>query len=113
MLDGYPGLKTEVVTFLGDRIGESFSGETAALAVGSYGADLDTLDKVAGQVAAVLKTVPGAVDVQVQTPPSTPVVRVDLDLPAAARFGVSPADALDAVSAAYQGTAGAEIFKEY
>ena len=112
VLDGYPGLKTEVVTFLGDRIGESFSGETASLAVGVYGADLDTLDKVAGQVAAVLKTVPGAVDVQVQTPPSTPVVRVDLDLPAAARFGISPSDALNAVSAAYQGTAGAEIFKE-
>jgi len=112
VLDGYPGLKTEVLTFLGDRIGESLSGETAALAVGIYGADLDTLDKVAGEVAAVLKTVPGAVDVQVQTPPSTPVVRVDLDLPSLARFGISPSDALDAVGSAYQGSTAAEIFKE-
>ena len=112
VLDGYPGLKTEVLTFLGDRIGESLSGETAALAVGIYGADLDTLDKVAGQVAVVLKTVPGAVDVQVQTPPSTPVVRVDLDLPALGRFGISPSEALDAVGAAYQGATAAEIFKE-
>jgi Cu/Ag efflux pump CusA len=112
ILDGYPGLKTEVVTFLGDRIGESFSGETAALAVGIYGADLDTLDRVAANVAAVLKTVPGAVDVQVQTPPSTPVVRVDLDVPALARFGISPAEALDAVGAAYQGAVATEIFKE-
>jgi len=112
VLGGYPGLKTEVVTFLGDRIGESFSGETASLAVGVYGADLDTLDKVGARVAAVLKTVPGAVDVQVQTPPSTPVVRVDLDLPSLARFGIAPAEALDAVGAAYQGETASEIFKE-
>ena len=112
LLDGYPGLKTEVLTFLGDRIGESLSGETAALAVGVYGADLDTLDRLAAQIAATLKTVPGAVDVQVQTPPSTPVVRVDLDIPSLARFGIAPADALDAVGAAYQGQIAAEIFQQ-
>jgi CzcA family heavy metal efflux pump len=112
VLDSYPGLTTEVLTFLGDRIGESLSGETAALAVGVYGADLDTLDKVAGQIAGVLEKAPGAVDVQVQTPPSTPVVRVDLDFPALARYGVSPAEALDAVQTAYQGATAAQIFQD-
>jgi Cu/Ag efflux pump CusA len=112
ILDSYPGLKTEVLTFLGDRIGESLSGETAALVVGIYGADLDTLDKVADQVADVMKAVPGAVDVQVQTPPKTPVIRVDLNFPALTRFGVAPADALAAIGAAYQGAAGAKIFQE-
>lgn len=112
VLDGYPGLKTDVVTFLGDRISESISGETAALVVGVYGADLDTLDKVADQIANVMKTVKGAVDVTVQTPPKTPVVRVDLDFPAMARFGVAPSDALAAIGAAYQGAAAAKIFQE-
>lgn len=112
VLDSYPGLTTEVLTFLGDRIGESLSGETAALAVGVYGADLDTLDKVAGQIAGVLEKVPGAVDVRVQTPPSTPVVRVDLDFQALARYGVSPAEALDAVQTAYQGASVAQIFQD-
>ena len=112
VLDSYPGLKTEVLTFLGDRIGESLSGESAAVVVGVYGADLDTLDKVADQIADAMKTVKGAVDVQVQTPPKTPVVRVDLDFPAMARFGVAPADALAAIGAAYQGSAGAKIFQE-
>jgi CzcA family heavy metal efflux pump len=111
ILAGYPGLTTEVLTFLGDRIGESLSGETASLAIGVYGADLDTLDRTAGQIAAVLKTVDGAVDVQVGTPPSTPVVRVDLDYPALARYGIAPADALEAVGAAYQGEAAARIFQ--
>ena len=111
VLDSYPGLQTEVLTFLGDRIGESLSGETAALAVGVYGADLDTLDKVARQIAAVMEAVPGAADVQVQTPPSTPVVRVDLDFPALARYGVAPAEAMDAVDAAYQGAVAAQLYQ--
>ncbi len=112
VLGSYPGLTTEVLTFLGDRIGESLSGATAALAVGVYGADLDTLDKTAAQIAAVLEKVPGAVDVKVQTPPSTPVVRIDLDFQALARYGVSPAEALDAVQTAYQGATVAEIFQD-
>lgn len=111
VLDGYPGLQTEVLTFLGDRIGESLSGETAALAVGVYGADLDTLEKVAHQIAAVMETVPGATDVQVQTPPSTPAVRVDLDFPALARYGVSPAEAMATVDTAYQGATGAQLYQ--
>jgi CzcA family heavy metal efflux pump len=112
VLDSYPGLRTEVVTFLGDRIGESLSGESAALVVGIYGSDLDTLDKVADQISDVMKTVKGAVDVTVQTPPKTPVVRVDLDFPAMARFGVAPTDALAAIGAAYQGAEAAKIFQE-
>lgn len=112
VLDSYPGLTTEVLTFLGDRIGESLSGETAALAVGVYGADLDTLDKVADRIAGVLEKIPGAVDVRVQTPPSTPIVRVDLDFQALARYGVSPAEALDAVQTAYQGATAAQIFQD-
>ena len=111
-LDSYPGLETEVLTFLGDRIGESLSGETAALAVGVYGADLDTLDKTAAQIAAVMEKVQGAVDVKVQTPPSTPVVRVDLDLPSMARYGLSPAEVLDAVQTAYQGSVAAQVYEE-
>ena len=111
VLGSYPGLTTEVLTFLGDRIGESLSGETAALAVGVYGGDLDTLDKTAARIAAVLEKVPGAVDVQVQTPPSTPVVRIDLDFQALARYGVSPAEALDTVQTAYQGASAAQIYQ--
>jgi CzcA family heavy metal efflux pump len=112
VLDSYPGLETEVLTFLGDRIGESLSGETASLAVGVYGGDLDTLDKTAEQIAAVLEKVPGASDVKVQTPPQTPVVRIDLNFSALARYGLSPAEALDAIQTAYQGGTAAEVFEE-
>ncbi len=109
ILASYPGLSTEVLTFLGDRIGESLSGETASLVVSIYGPDLDILDQVAGKVAHVLSTVPGTVDTRIQTPPLTPVVRIDLDLPALARWGLSPGEVLQTIQFAYQGTTVTQV----
>ncbi len=109
-LSSYPGLTTEVVTFLGDRIGETLTGETAALAVNIYGPDLDQLDSVADQVTAVVKAVPGAKDVKAEAPPKTPVVRADLDPQKLARYGISPVEAMDAIVAAYEGAATAQIY---
>jgi CzcA family heavy metal efflux pump len=110
VLASYPGLTSEVVTFLGDRISESLTGETAALAINVYGQDLDQIDATAARIAAVVKAVPGTKDVQVQTPPLTPVVRADLDFDKLARYGLAPTDALDAIEAAYQGAAAAQIY---
>ena len=35
-LDQFPGIQTEVLTFLGDRIGETISGETAQVVVNIF-----------------------------------------------------------------------------
>ncbi len=112
VLDAYPGLGTEVLTFLGDRIGESLTGETAALAVNIYGADGDTLESTANQIQGVLSGVKGASDVKVQTPPKTPSVQIDIDRAAAAQNGISPTDVLAAVQSAYEGVTAAQIFRE-
>jgi CzcA family heavy metal efflux pump len=109
-LASYPGLTTEVVTFLGDRLSETITGETAALAVNVYGPDLDQLDTLADQITAAMKAVPGAKDVQAQAPPKTPVVQADLDPQKLARYGISPVEALDAVQAAYQGAVAAQLY---
>ena len=48
-----------MLTFLGDRIGETLTGETAPVVVNIFGDDLDVLDAKAQEVANVLKAVPG------------------------------------------------------
>jgi Cu/Ag efflux pump CusA len=78
--------------------------------VNIYGPDLDQLDAVADQVTAVMKTVSGAKDVQAQAPPKTPVVQADLDPQKLSRYGLAPAEALDAIQAAYQGATAAQIY---
>ncbi len=54
ILDRYPGLQSEVVTFLGDRISESLNGETAQVAIKVFGDDLDALDATGDRMVAVL-----------------------------------------------------------
>ena len=73
-LQGFPGIRSEALTFLGDRIGESLSGETAAIAISVFGSDLDVLDRVAAAIAARVRQVPGTTDVQVKTTPGAPTL---------------------------------------
>ena len=60
ILARYPGLQSEVVTFLGDRISESLSGETAQVAVKVFGDDLDALDSTGNRIVAVLGKIPAS-----------------------------------------------------
>ena len=58
ILKQFPGLDFEVVTFLGDRLGETLTGETQPVVVNIFGEDLDVLDAKAQEVAKVLQASP-------------------------------------------------------
>lgn len=104
-----PGIESETTTFLGDRIGESLSGETAAISVSVHGTDLDELDRVAAQVAGVLSATPGAVEVRVKSQPGAPVLGVTLDPARMALHGVSAGDAGEAIRATFAGLTAGQI----
>jgi CzcA family heavy metal efflux pump len=106
----YPNLQTEVLTFLGDRLSESLSGETAQVAINIFGPDLDELDRLADQVATVVRTVPNAKDVQVKSPSGAPFLRVELRPEGLAQYGFTAADVLDTVETAYQGATAAQVY---
>ena len=107
----YPGVATEVLTFLGDRIGETISGETAGVVVNIFGDDLDVLDDKANEVAAVLKKVPGAADVQVAAPPGAPRMMIQLRRDRLTQLGFRPVEVLEAVRTAYQGDIAAQTYE--
>jgi Cu/Ag efflux pump CusA len=106
----FPGVQSDVLTFLGDRIGETISGETAQVVVNIFGDDLDVLDEKANEVAAVLSRVPGAADVQVAAPPGAPRVVIRLRPERLAQFGFRPVEVLEAVRTAYQGDVVAQAY---
>ncbi|MBI5363856.1 MAG: efflux RND transporter permease subunit [Planctomycetes bacterium] len=112
VLTGFPGLTTEVLTFLGDRISETITGETADVVVNVFGEDLDLLDAAAADVARELSTVHGAVDVRPGASAGTPSIAVDLDSAALARAGLRPGAVLDEVEIACQGVTVAEVWEE-
>ena len=112
VLAAVPGIQFEVMTFLGDRIGESISGETSPVVVNVFGEDLDTLDAKAREVARVLAAVPGAADVQLKSPPGAPRIAVRLRPERVAEFGLRPVEVLEAIQTAYQGTIVAQIYQD-
>jgi CzcA family heavy metal efflux pump len=103
VLDGIPGIQSEVMTFLGDRIGETITGETAPVVINIFGDDLDLIDEKAREVAEVLNKVPGAKDVQVKSLPGAPRLTIRLRPDRLTQFGFRPVDVLETIQTAYQG----------
>jgi len=111
ILESYPGIQSEVVTFLGDRISESLSGETAQVAVKIFGDDLDALDKSADKVTAALSRVKGIVDLQFKRQSGTPTIAIHLIPAALAATGLKVTDVLDTIEAAYAGATVGQTFQ--
>ena len=107
----FPGVQTEVLTFLGDRIGETMSGETAQVVVNIFGDDLDVLDEKANEVSALLNKIPGAADVQISAPPGAPRLVVQLRPDRLTQFGFRPLEVLAAVQTAFQGETVAQTYE--
>jgi CzcA family heavy metal efflux pump len=103
ILEKYPSVQSEVVTFLGDRISESLNGETAQVAVKLFGDDLDALETTGDKVVSVLGKVPGIVDLQFKRQSGTPTIAIELNSDALAATGLKAQDALDAIESAYAG----------
>lgn len=111
ILASYPGIQSEVVTFLGDRISESLSGETAQVAVKIFGDDLEALDKSADKVTAALGKVKGIVDLQFKRQSGTPTIAIHLIPQALAATGLKVSDVLDTIEAAYAGSTVGQTFQ--
>ena len=103
ILTRYPGLQTEVVTFLGDRISESLTGETADIAIKLFGNQLDALDQAGQTVAAAIRGIPGVADVQFGAQSGTPTFILSLDRAAVTASGLNIQTVLDAVGADFSG----------
>jgi CzcA family heavy metal efflux pump len=108
VLADFPGISSEVLTFLGDRIRETITGEAAPVVVSLFGDDLDVLDDKARRVASVLSSVPGAADVVVTSPPGAPMMTIAIRPERLARLGFRPVDVMEAVQTSYQGSVVAQ-----
>ncbi len=107
----FPGVNFAVKTFLTERMEETLSGHTASVVVNLFGPDLDALDATGKDIARLLNTIPGAADVQVQSPPGTPQLVIRLKPAALALWGFDAVSVLDGVRTAYQGTTVGQVYE--
>jgi Cu/Ag efflux pump CusA len=111
ILRHYPGLQSEVVTFLGDRISESLSGQTAQVAIKIFGVDLDVLERTADKVVATLGKVKGIVDLQFKRQSGTPAISIHLMPQSLAATGLKVQEVLDTIETAYAGAKVGQTFQ--
>ncbi|HEX5052585.1 MAG TPA: efflux RND transporter permease subunit [Planctomycetota bacterium] len=109
LLETQPGVQGEVLTFLGDRISETITGETADVVVTLTGEDLDVLDQAASRVAAQLRGLPGAVDVLFGATAGAPVLAIAPRRQAMRAAGIGAGEVLDVIQAACQGIVVATV----
>jgi CzcA family heavy metal efflux pump len=111
ILDKYPGIQSEVVTFLGDRISESLSGETAQVAVKVFGEDLDALDTTADKIVQALGKIPGVADLQFKRQSGTPTIAIELLPQALAAAGLKVQEVLDTIDSSYAGALVGQTYR--
>lgn len=103
-LEKFPEVRTETLTFLGDRISESLSGETAQVVVNLIGTDLEAIETSAVDIEKAIARTPGITDLRMPRAAKVPTVSIRPDAMALSNYGLTPQDALDAIQTAFAGT---------
>ena len=106
----FPGVTSSVNTFLVERIDETISGSAAPVVVSVYGQSLDDIDRKAQEVARWLGTLRGAAGVRVESRAGAPAWSVRLKPEMLSRWGLRPAEVLDVIQVAFQGTTAAQAY---
>jgi CzcA family heavy metal efflux pump len=103
-LEAFPEIHSETMTFLGDRISETLSGETAQVVINVLGADLEAIEKAATEIEQAIGSVAGLTDLRIPKTAMVPTLSIRLDPVRLSNYGLTAEDALDAVQTAFAGT---------
>ena len=105
------GNKVEFTQPIQMRFNELIAGVRSDVGVKVFGDDFETLLPAAQKVAAILQATRGAADVRTEQIEGVPVVSVDVDRTAIARYGLTVSDVQDVVSIAVGGRKAGEVFE--
>ena len=109
VLASVPGIGTETGQPIGHRLSHILSGTPAAIAISVFGEDLPTLRKIAREVEAELKRLPGTRDVTGNREAMVTTLPIRYRHDDLRRFGMTPASAAGQVAAAMFGEVVAEV----
>ncbi len=98
-LSGLPGMRVIFTQPIEMRMAEMVAGVRADLAVLIFGDDLETLESLAADVDAILRTIPGNADVRVDQLTGQPILQADLKEEVLQRYGISGDEVLDIIEA--------------
>ena len=112
VVDGYPGLVRDLLTYLKERIKEVLTGAGASIVVRIYGPDLEGLRAKAAEVSKAISGVEGVANLKVEQQVLVPQIEVRLKSDAASRLGLTPGDVRRAATTVIKGQKVGELYQE-
>jgi len=106
-----PGTNIVIGQPISHRIDHMLSGTRANIAVKLFGDDLLTLRRLAEEARAIMAEIDGVVDLTVEQQTDIPIVRIDLDRHAIARYGASVLDVNHTIETAFLGTTVSRVLE--
>jgi len=111
-VDGYPGVRHEVSTYLDDRVRQFGNGSGRDILVRVFGPAFGTLEGAAEQVRSMLSHVDGVAGISMERPPRQPQIEVEVDLARAKRYGLKPGDVRRAAATMLAGLEVGSLFEQ-
>jgi CzcA family heavy metal efflux pump len=112
VVDGYPGLYRDLLTYLRERVQDALSGASASLVVRLYGPNLEVLRAKASEVRNAIADIPGVTELRVQPQILVPQIAVHFRPEAAERFGLTPGAVRRAAATLIQGTRVGQFYED-
>jgi CzcA family heavy metal efflux pump len=110
-VDGYPGLRRDVQTYLKERIREVLTGSSHPIVIRIFGDDLEVLRTKGDEIKTMLGEIDGVVEEHVETIITpTPQVEVEVNLAAAEKYGLKPGDVRRMVGIMVAGEEAGDMF---
>jgi cobalt-zinc-cadmium resistance protein CzcA len=110
-LSTIPGNNYEFTQPIQMRFNELIAGVRSDVAVKVYGDEFEQMVPTAEAIAGVLRKIPGAADVKVEQTEGLPVMNIDIDRTAIARYGIDVVDVQDVIAAAIGGREAGHVFE--
>jgi cobalt-zinc-cadmium resistance protein CzcA len=106
-----PGISTNFSQPIKDNVDEALAGVKGELGIKLFGPDLFVLEAKAAEIAKVLRSIRGVVDLDSDHLVGQPQLQIIVDRAAAARYGINVQDIQDVVEAATKGRIVTQVFE--
>ena len=106
-----PGNAYEITQPIEMRFNELLAGVRSDLAVKVFGDEFEEILPAAERIAQVLDAIPGAADTRVEPVEGAPILGIEVDRRAAARYGLSVADVHEVAAIAVGGRTAGQVFQ--
>src|SRR5712691_1155604 len=109
--EDFPGVQFNFTQPIAAAVDELLTGIKAELAIKIFGPDMEVLKAKVDAIAAVIRTVPGAADVQKDQVTGTPQLRITINHRALSRHGINVEDVQQIIRTAVGGEKAGQIFE--